>query len=257
MTVNDPLTNTWPFGLLDLASTDMRRAWLIIWGLVAVGGTVAITLAPELGLKGVWLWLAAAVVGFSAGGDKIVLAAREHWKARRDDINLVLKAALTDVARRGRLNALDLAGHAFRKKRRFHRKPWFVRSELVRVGTYALEPAPRSNIRWTIGKGAIGKCWEHQTGYGMEMSNLRSITDPAAWASDPNAAATGLTYDEFIRTKRYDSVYAVPIQDHKERFRGCVSVTAPANQMYKLKDFDSVLHDASNSIWALVRRRVG
>lgn len=233
----------------------MRRSLLVTWGLLAIAATVVLAVAG-LTLHPVAKWLAAVIVGASAGGDKLVQAFRRKWHTRRSDITDALKAALVQIHRETSLPLFDLGVHAFRKGRKWRWRWPPIQSELLRVGQYSLLTRPRSNIHWTRGKGVIGKLWEEDVPYfGMELSSLRSIEASEAWVKSGAEGQTGLSLPEFRKTDQYSSVVAVPIQDDKASFIGCVSVDGPEGCLDALRDARQALHDASKAIREIVRRK--
>jgi hypothetical protein len=90
---------------------------------------------------------------------------------------------------------------------------------------------PPSGIRWTRGKGVIGRCWEARDNI---IEDLRVRFGPyidytrEQWDALDGRDRFGLDFEEFQRTRTwYGIVGAAPILDPKGRFLGCVSLDTP------------------------------
>ena len=108
------------------------------------------------------------------------------------------------------------------------------RKRQVRLARVKLTPYPQaSGVRWTKGKGVIGRCWAT---HRFVMHDLREAFSPfyeadrATWAALSSEVRFGLSFDEFQRTRDlYGVVAAVAILDPKKpgKYLGCVSLDTP------------------------------
>lgn len=101
------------------------------------------------------------------------------------------------------------------------------------VARLRLHYVPPSGIRWTKGKGVIGKCWALGKDVGRnlaaEFGGLAGIQKDD-WEAMPADFREGLTFEEFERTwDLIGCVVAVPIAAPSGAYLGCVSVDAPGD----------------------------
>ena len=138
---------------------------------------------------------------------------------------------------RGRLDAVLPLGSGRRRCRGQPGCPVRARENAerhVRLARVKLTPYPQaSGVRWTKGKGVIGRCWAT---HRFVMHDLREAFSPfyeadrAAWAALSSEVRFGLSFDEFQRTRDlYGVVAAVAILDPKKpgKYLGCVSLDTP------------------------------
>jgi hypothetical protein len=170
--------------------------------------------------------VAASAVGLLAFIDNVRLAktgyqAPERHKARSKMHKPLIFAldAISD-ARDVPLDALGVS--VFRIKRLWTRRwkcvPW-RKSQLLRLFRFRLKDYPaESAVEWTVGKGAIGKCW--QSGV-PQLDDRRHVAaehgkghypDEAQFAQLNPEQTSGFNRDEFIQTiDKYGEILAVPI----------------------------------------------
>lgn len=116
-----------------------------------------------------------------------------------------------------------------------------LRRRQVRLARVKLTPYPQaSGVRWTKGKGVIGRCWSTQR---FAIHDLRAEyapfyeADRGRWEALPAEARFGLSFDEFQRTRDlYGVVAAVPIVDPQTpgKYLGCVSLDTPKDSAEKI-----------------------
>lgn len=85
------------------------------------------------------------------------------------------------------------------------------------------EPGP---VRWTKGKGAIGKCWETGLQSLEDLDPLSHLTDPA-FSELPPRERFGMTWQEYQQTREYRAIWVTPIfkgPAGNRTFGGCLSV---------------------------------
>ncbi|GJN99548.1 hypothetical protein NJB18091_30170 [Mycobacterium marinum] len=170
--------------------------------------------------------VAAGAVGLLAFIDNVRLArvgfqAPERHKAR-SKMHKPLIFAL-DAICEARDVPLDVLGvSVFRIKRYWTRRWIFVpwrKSRLLRLFRFRLKDFPaESAVDWTMGKGAIGKCWE--TGI-PHLEDRRQVAAEHGRGHYPNETQfaqlneeqkSGFTRDEFVQTiDKYGEILAVPI----------------------------------------------
>jgi hypothetical protein len=190
-----------------------------------------------------WLIIPALVVtGITPMAQAWLIERGERRKSKRlqreHDIREVLVSALVYVSAHTGLESSRIGVHAFRLERRLRlqrRFPWFRRSFEHQVLAWirlASNPPP-SGIRWTEGKGIIGRCW---AGLKNEVMDLRRHFGPHLYATReewhrlPAEQRLGLSFEEFTRTKGYFGVVgAAPIigGDNPGTYLGCVSLDTP------------------------------
>ncbi|HEX7125672.1 MAG TPA: hypothetical protein VF406_07810 [Thermodesulfobacteriota bacterium] len=158
-----------------------------------------------------------------------------------NDVRQSLKGALYLIVRVLKLDwdvAIELSVNAFLVRRPL-RRPW--EPILYRIARESVAIHTPSHIRWTRGKGVIGKCWERRQEYGLDLEKvhgkLRYCTKEQWRALAPDERI-GLSYEEFQKVKHYGAVGAVPILDAKGKFIGCVSVDAPGETFGALWNSD-------------------
>lgn len=190
-----------------------------------------------------WLIVPALVVtGLTPMLQAWLIERGERRKAKRlqreHDIREVLVSALVYVAERTGLESTRIGIHAFRLGRhlRWQRRfPWLRRTfehDAVAWVRLSSNPPP-SGIRWTEGKGIIGKCW---AGLKNEVLDLRKHFGPhmnatrEQWEQLTTEQRLGLSFEEFTRTKGYFGVVgAAPIigGSNPGAYLGCVSIDTP------------------------------
>jgi hypothetical protein len=84
---------------------------------------------------------------------------------------------------------------------------------LRRAGSFLLMGnRARSGIRWTRGKGVVGRSWEEETVVIRDLEAIRSrATTAGQYAALPESDKLGLSWDEFRKTPRYRAVFARPL----------------------------------------------
>jgi hypothetical protein len=108
---------------------------------------------------------------------------------------------------------------------------WKWRKRHVRAAKVRIGAIPSSGVKWTKGKGIIGKCWETRM---AASADLGSHFAPFLHSSKPRWEALssdtryGLSFEDFQRLgAKYGWVAAVPIIDGNDKYLGCVSVDTP------------------------------
>jgi hypothetical protein len=179
------------------------------------------------GLLMTCILLTAVVPGLQATVVEYGERRRRKRAERSDSVRELLGGGLAKLEedtgidwKRAGLNAF-LVGGVFRKRQ-------------FRLARVKLTPYPQaSGVRWTRGKGVIGRCWSTQR---FAMHDLRAEfaqhyeADRVRWEALPADARFGLSFDEFQRTRDlYGVIAAVPILDPQKpgKYLGCVSLDTP------------------------------
>lgn len=221
---------------------------LFLVGVVNLGCALVLGLSRYNRPQGFWDdkgWLivpALLVTGITPMAQAWLIERGERRKGKRlrreNDIREVLVSALVYVSTHTGLESSRIGVHAFRLARRLRwqrRFPWLRRSlehEVVAWIRLASNPPP-SGIRWTEGKGIIGKCW---AGMKNEVMDLREHFRPhmdatrEEWQRLTPEQRLGLSFEEFTRTKSYFGVVgAAPIIGgaNPGAYLGCVSLDTP------------------------------
>jgi hypothetical protein len=210
--------------------------WLAV--VVGAGASLGVRFAHEKmpsaafwlehgGLLMTCIILTAVVPGLQAAVVENGERRRRKRSERADQVRELLGAGLAKLVedtgidwKRAGLNAFLVQG-VFRKRQ-------------VRLARVKLTPYPQSSgVRWTRGKGVIGRCWAT---HRFAVHDLREEFGPYGevnrdtWEALPPGVRLGLSFDEFQRTRDlYGVVAAVPILDPKESgtYLGCVSLDTP------------------------------
>jgi hypothetical protein len=212
---------SWPLVLLTTANG------LIVATLGAARVDIPAGFWPERGWLVVLLLLFAAIMPAA----QTVLAHRGDRRRRQQleleqRVNAILAAALVQATHHAHCDWETTGIQAFTvRRRRLHR------DDQVRVGKVRLAPVPSSGIRWTTGKGAIGRCWERSA---VVIADLATDFHPflaytkQEWDGMAHETRYGLTFEEFQRVKdKYGLVVAVPIFSASDRYVGCITADMP------------------------------
>ncbi|MGW0252684.1 hypothetical protein ACWDYH_39280 [Nocardia goodfellowii] len=123
----------------------------------------------------------------------------------------------------------DLGLHAWQVKR-----PWWLvgGKRLHRVATYRLGGnVVLRKFEPRRGQGVVGMCWKLNAETAFNVEALASTVQSegafnAVRATDGDAAVMGLSWSEFQQIRHRGAVFASPIRDNNNNFRGCMSVDA-------------------------------
>jgi uncharacterized membrane protein len=124
-----------------------------------------------------------------------------------------------------RLPATTLAVHVWalpgRLERVFGGDP-----PLHRIETYRLARESRSKVRWTKGKGVLGRAWEREEALVADLSGLQKGGSRGATYFDARLHAWrwGISYDEFHQTRQYWSIFVQPLWGADRKLMGLLSV---------------------------------
>jgi hypothetical protein len=102
---------------------------------------------------------------------------------------------------------------------------------LRRSGSFLLlSNRARSGIRWTKGKGVVGVAWQKERRIIKDIEAIRTnATSEESYAALPEDERLGLSWEEFVKTPRYQIVRANPLYNRgnsnaKPTVRGVVAV---------------------------------
>lgn len=153
--------------------------------------------------------------------------ARRKAIEREQKIQLFLTTSLIYIVRHAGADWETTGIQAFEIRRRwkwgatYHQKAAVVR----------LAPIPPSGIKWTEGKGLIGRCWKTRTRQFTDLAAHFSDVQhlgPEDWRNLSDEKRYGLTFDDFQRVRgKYGIVAAVPIISRKEKYVGCITSDMP------------------------------
>lgn len=176
---------------------------------------------------GMVTWVGAVAV--TAGGRSVWwdVAGGPREKLRHDAGDILRRLAI-DVAAKAPGVARDCVGvSAFRVAKDWRGHEYL---ELIKRERVQDDPPASSGIRWTKGKGVIGKCWEDNADVYRDLSALAATHARCTrerYDELGNADKMGLPYKEFYgMIGKYSSVLAYPIVKQGE-FVGVVAVDLP------------------------------
>lgn len=91
-------------------------------------------------------------------------------------------------------------------------------SHLRRTGTFLLVGnRARSGVRWTPGKGVVGLAWQRRAMVIRNLEEIRSVAGTEeAFSALPSDDRLGLSWEEFVRTRRYRAVCANPLYSRRD-----------------------------------------
>ena len=162
--------------------------------------------------------LQAGIVEFGERG-------RRKELERQQNIEAVLLTSLLDLERHAGANIRTTGVQPFAVR------GWWKLERQVRIGKVRLSAIPSSGVKWTKGKGVIGRCWATRTPKVMDLETYFSPYkdyDKLRWNRLDADIRFGLTYEEFEHLNgKYGVVMAVPIVDSKDKYVGCVSIDTP------------------------------
>lgn len=142
----------------------------------------------------------------------------------------VMLMALVEIAHLVSLPCKDVGIHLFVVKDRFPQR--FRESVLERKLRVRLSSMPvSSDVRWTIGKGVVGACWQQQRDQVVDLDGLHSAyygADAEEWDRLSASVTLGLTFQDFERTRaKYGVVVATPVTRPLGGVVGIVAVDGP------------------------------
>ncbi len=222
------------------------RSWSVLLRvLLAVLGLTAVVLR-SLDATGIWSqqgWLelgVVVVIGGVACVDGVRGALRESRAPQHERLRARLQKATVGalksvVGMRRDVDLAELGGSVFVVRRR----GWMRREELHRVLRFRLDEHPQpSAVRWTKGKGTIGRAWAARTPQHAALipvvqrwsaeSTEGVVPTPQEYGALPVRARTRFTHEEFVGiTGKYAEVIAVPILAEGERLIGVFAMDLP------------------------------
>jgi hypothetical protein len=98
---------------------------------------------------------------------------------------------------------------------------------LHRLITFQIHSGQRSDVTWTRGKGAIGRCWAESADIVVDLDRLKGL-NRTDFNAEEEPVRLHMEWDEFRRASRYSSIWATPLKDGNGQFFGCVSVDSDA-----------------------------
>lgn len=120
-----------------------------------------------------------------------------------------------------------------------------------RLARERFEPLPlASEVRWTLGKGVIGVCWQSGREQVVQTEKIDQRWGGCTEEQWRNARADtrmGLPYDDYMKiANKYGTVVAVPIKDRKEHVIGVVTLDGPPGNHAALSRRE-VVRDVANA----------
>lgn len=242
----------------------LRSIWLVLDGLVLAGAAIVVVLVGVDRPKNFWTnhhhtWLfliALALVGVTAGLKPLVEAVKEprgeHRRRYERKVEEILTGGFVKVVQTTGFDFTSVGMHAFLVRG--------IRPSLKRVGRVRLvRRAGTSGVRWTKGKGVIGTCWQKCAPVMYDIAAHREAAlsmSAKAWDELPAEMRLGMTHQDYQRASTAGTIMAAPIQDDSGKFRGCVSLDAPAGSIAKLDvpEVWQILNDTAHGVWVVGRR---
>lgn len=227
--------------------------WTLIWALIIAAATVVAALFGADTPRDFWdgreSWFLTAIALLAISAVRPLVSDFLGRRSVQEEQRLLdaLKAAHVQVVEITGIDWKDLGLHAFVVKRGI---PWFWQEQLVRVARWRLKSFPPAvGVRWTRGKGLIGRCWDLRQNVGADLAKDwgEEALSRDQWEELDEELKYGLAFEEYERLRIYGAIVATPILGSGGRFLGCISADAPAGTFDLLWD-DSVLetlHDAA------------
>ncbi|MFF7166343.1 hypothetical protein ACFZBP_34055 [Streptomyces sp. NPDC008086] len=198
-----------------------------------MGATAAVSLIRG-GLwdsgKGWDIWFVYAVAG-AALIDQIIKLVKEYRPPSDDKlfvpINDALVTLLAHVADATGADWKRVGVHAFRVK------GWGGRKHLKRIHRLRVRARPGPvDIRWTKGKGPLGRCWETKEpepmNFRKKVLEITKTPSEDAFNQLDASEGMGLLYKEYCKLiKHFAEVGAWPILDGNDEPIGCIVVDIP------------------------------
>jgi hypothetical protein len=184
--------------------------------------------------------------GISEYGEK----KRRKELERKDDVRSLLVPSLVYAVRHCDA-PWDLTG-----VQAFMVRGWWFRKHQVRVAKVRLASAPQSGVRWSEGKGVIGRCWETHASQIVQLdqppfSELSEVQEPH-WLEIDAGVRYGLSYADYRALgAKYGTIAAVPMINDSGGYLGCITLDMPPGQ--DLEDQDGALESLATTA-DLVRR---
>lgn len=107
---------------------------------------------------------------------------------------------------------------------------WLDAGKLTRLASFRVERRPDAGVSWTKGKGAVGQCWSTNLEIEADLANLHAAATAGLPFFDSIEAESrfSLTWDDYQKTKRYQSIFVTPLKDSGGNFIGCLSIDSTA-----------------------------
>lgn len=234
--------------------------WAVLQAIAGVAATAAVALdqASKIHLTKLELALALAITAYLAAGAPIGRAIRNFRFDRSasfsTEVQSALGGALLLLLKREGFDIATAGLSVF-----VIRWSWwpYPRRRLERVARLRLAALPQgSNIKWTRGKGVIGRCWELN-----EPLRAPTAETYAGYLSCSRKQWRGLTRKERHRFRwrefrqiapKYQGVVAIPIRGPKDQCVGVTSLDVKAGAAY-----DQISSDEAAEIVAEASRTIG
>lgn len=215
-----------------------RRLPKLIWSLAVVNALAVFALgASRMNWPSIEFWsgragwiISALALTAAVPLVQAIIAERGERRRRKaiereQTVQTFLIASLIYVIRHAHADWENTGIQAF-GVRGYHRWAHQVRLSKIRLGAI-----PSSGIRWTKGKGVIGRCWETRSPQYEDLSvHFAPYLDCAKeqWDALPAGTRFGLSFSDFQTQKgKYGIVAAVPMVDRKDKYIGCVTADMP------------------------------
>lgn len=128
-------------------------------------------------------------------------------------------------ATKGKIAMEAIAVHVWKTRSRPSRQhPIMWEPELHRLASFKVHQRGTSSVRWTKGKGIVGRCWERQCDQWADLSMHQSAWAEGEWDALSEEDGLGMTAEEFERSAAYWAIYATPLKDKNDEIIGVVSV---------------------------------
>lgn len=227
----------------------MRKKWIVPVGLGLLQGG-AVFGSRWFGEDTSLFWLSIGSLCFLTAVIPMVAAVngvRAHRAQVQRDAQIALLATLTKIVERTGVQSQTMGLHAYLVRRMLSRwPPW--KKEQVRVGRVRIAGSPpASTIVWTLGKGAVGRCWEKRDEVILyrradKHGSLLSCSE-GEWRTVRGEVRMGLSYSEWQTAKRYAGIVVVPMSVQRRpmdryEYKGCVSL-----DFLEDKDFIKVIEE--------------
>jgi hypothetical protein len=246
----------------------LRKRLGVVFRVFLAVAALALTAVQSVIVTGVRHWSPWIAVGAAVGVggltfiDQIRQISARYQSAQRNAARTTMQQELITlmylITEDKTVKLIDLGASVFNIRRYWTLRPAFIpipwlpwrEQRLHRILRFRLSASPQtSQLSWTKGKGAIGKCWEERQPVLLDrratiaqFGEGKHPTDDAAFSRLTTDQRAGFSREEFNQMiDRYGEILAVPVvAKYSGEFLGVLSIDCRA-EAYPKPDSPSVL----------------
>lgn len=201
-------------------------------------------------------YAAGTVVGLGSAGLAALNAWRADWARVEAEIKIALHSAYSSLQEMHIVKPEEIGLHVYRVRTTMRHPFAGEQKRIVRLRPK--RALPPSRIRWTKGKGVVGRCWASHGNivwWRLQTHHADHVgCTPEQWADAPEHLQMGFSFEDWEVAQRYKGVIAVPmVRERETNHEGCVTLDCATDEAYLELEknkaaVETLLQDMANAV---------